>query len=216
MGGINSGTRTNKKRTVGTCFALDAARLRQWGKFVPGAGLVAGSVVWTDEDQPPRRAFYDVDIAAGAALGTLRVMHLDEKARDLSICTIGLVATRCHLGGLRWWLACPVQRYGSPCGRRARKLYLCENTFGCRECHGLTYLCRQQSDKRVAAAFRAGTDLSEFEARPDMTLAEAIFAAKVFQADDARRERAARRDVRRRSPRKRAEYYKFTGRRPGA
>lgn len=212
MGGINSGVRANKKRAVETCMALDAARLARWGKFVPGGGLVAGVVVWTDED----RAFYDVDIPAGAEAGTLRVMHLGEAGRDVSVCTVGLVATRCRLGGIRWWFACPVRRGGPPCGRRARKLYLCGNAFGCRECHGLTYRCRQRSDRRVAAALRAGTDLSEFEARPDMTLAEAIFAAKVFQADDARRERAVRRAVRRLSPKKRAEYYKYAGRRPDA
>lgn len=80
-----------------------------WPSTPPASGCgatasrVVGTVVWADEDRRPRWAFCDVDISAGVEVGKLQVLHLDEEGRDLSICTVGLVATCCHLGGLRWW-----------------------------------------------------------------------------------------------------------------
>jgi hypothetical protein len=53
--------------------------------------------------------------------------------------------TRPFFGGLRLWFACPA------CGRGARKLFLPPGgtEFGCRRCHGLTYMSSQESATRV-------------------------------------------------------------------
>jgi hypothetical protein len=58
--------------------------------------------------------------------------------------TIGLVTTT--PSGGRWWLSCPVRRGAGACGRKAGKLYLplYGRRFGCRDCHQLSYLSRQE------------------------------------------------------------------------
>ncbi len=60
---------------------------------------------------------------------------------------IPLVATRTPFGGRRWWLKCPLSVNGTPCHRRAAKLYLPpgEWYFGCRKCHGLSYRSSQEA-----------------------------------------------------------------------
>jgi hypothetical protein len=63
---------------------------------------------------------------------------------------VHLTTTRPHYGGTRWWFLCPLSRYGRPCGRRVRKLYLGGRYFGCRDCHDLTYRSRQEHDPRVS------------------------------------------------------------------
>jgi hypothetical protein len=61
--------------------------------------------------------------------------------------TVGLTTTRPPFGGLRWWLLCPLEADGRPCGRRVRKLYLPTDStiFGCRHCHRLSYTSSQRS-----------------------------------------------------------------------
>ena len=58
---------------------------------------------------------------------------------------VELEATPCHFGGQRWWFLCPSTKHGRPCHRRCRVLYLPsgETGFACRDCHQLTYQCRQ-------------------------------------------------------------------------
>ena len=53
--------------------------------------------------------------------------------------TYGLETTKCHFGGLRYWLKCH-------CGRRVYKLYIPpgEDVFKCRSCHNLTYNSRKR------------------------------------------------------------------------
>jgi hypothetical protein len=67
---------------------------------------------------------------------------------------VGLVMTRPHFGGCRWWFLCPLIVNGRPCNRRVAKLYLRGKYFGCRQCHDLTYTSSQQHDKRVDALRR--------------------------------------------------------------
>jgi len=66
-----------------------------------------------------------------------------------SSCVVALTITRPHLGGWRWWFACPLPLPGGDgvCGRRSRILYLRpgDRHPGCRLCLRLTYASRQQS-----------------------------------------------------------------------
>jgi hypothetical protein len=48
--------------------------------------------------------------------------------------TVGIVRTRCHLGGLRAWFICPTP----VCGRRVAVLYV-GGTLACRHCLRLAY-----------------------------------------------------------------------------
>lgn len=61
---------------------------------------------------------------------------------------VRLVASRCHLGGRRWWFLCPQPTHGVRCGRRVRKVYLRDGYFGCRHCHRLTFTSQQRSGCR--------------------------------------------------------------------
>jgi hypothetical protein len=51
-----------------------------------------------------------------------------------------LAETRPYFGGSRWWFQCPL------CRRRVQKLFLPPRgkTFGCRDCHRLTYNSRKE------------------------------------------------------------------------
>ena len=74
---------------------------------------------------------------------TLRYL-LDHEAIEIPI---QLVATQTAFHGHRWWLKCPLAVNGTPCPRRAAKLYLPpgERYFGCRECHQLAYRSSQEA-----------------------------------------------------------------------
>jgi hypothetical protein len=113
-----------------------------------------------------------------------------------------LAATPCHLGGVRWWLACPLARDGVGCGRRARKLYLRGRYFGCRHCHGLTYTSTQESDGRVYAALRGGLDLGGLDDLRGWSASKLGLALKVLAAERQRLGRLDRRTGRRRGRRK--------------
>jgi len=92
-------------------------------------GAVGYAVDTTDPHAPWVRVFYTVGPP-------------DEWIDD----RVGLVTSRPHLGGLRWWFACPFAPGGGPCGRRVGMLYLPpdECLFRCRHCHRLSYTkCRE-------------------------------------------------------------------------
>lgn len=52
---------------------------------------------------------------------------------------VELAATKCRLGGNRFWLICPLVKEGKPCRRRVGKLYISGKYFGCRTCYELGY-----------------------------------------------------------------------------
>lgn len=155
MGGFGSGQRWSKKRTVESCDAIDTAALRRWKLLVPGVAGRTGTLHWGRGEDRSSVAYV---LTVGRSAGVLRLaygvglprVHLDYSVR--------LVTTPCHLGGVRWWLICPLVRDTVACGRRVRKLYRRGSYFGCRSCHGLAYRSSQQSDSRVYALARAGLD----------------------------------------------------------
>ncbi len=60
---------------------------------------------------------------------------------------VGLVHTKCHLGGKRWWFICPLITDGRACRRRVGVLYKGSRYFGCRHCLNLTYKKCQESSR---------------------------------------------------------------------
>lgn len=53
--------------------------------------------------------------------------------------SISLLRTPCHYGSTRSWFGCP------GCGHRCAKLYFCDGSFRCRDCHGLGYRSQLQA-----------------------------------------------------------------------
>ena len=80
---------------------------------------------------------------------------IDEERVEIPI---RLVATRTQFGGRRWWLKCPLSLNGTPCHRRAGKLFLPpgERLFGCRECHCLAYQSSQEAHQMDRLNIRMG------------------------------------------------------------
>lgn len=191
MGGVFSGQRASKKRVVESCTTLDTADLNRWGPLKAGASRV-GSLEWRrgGEKEPSASVGYTLDVQGGA--GTLRLhYHVGQPAQRCDY-AVRLVATPCHLGGVRWWFVCPLVKGGLACGRRVRKLYLCGKYFGCRHCHGLTYRSCQESDSRVYAAVRGGLDLSRLGRVEGMSVQQLGFALKVLSFEQKRLDRPGR------------------------
>jgi hypothetical protein len=156
MGGFGSGQRWSKKGTVEGHYSLDAADLKRWKMLVPGTANRAGAFTWRRGEGNPSEVAYLLTV--GANTGTLRLIYSIKAANADLDYSVRLVTTGCHLGGVRWWLTCPLIRNNVACGRRVRKLYLSGRYFGCRHCHDLTYRSRQESDSRAYALARAGLD----------------------------------------------------------
>lgn len=57
---------------------------------------------------------------------------------------IELAGERVHLGGVRWWAACP------GCGKRRGAIYFAGGLARCRACFGLAYQCQRVSPFRRA------------------------------------------------------------------
>jgi len=153
MGGMGSGERWRKKRTVESCDHLSISTLKRSKLLVPGVRDQVGTFQWPSGE---RTSSVDYRITVGPTAGSLQlVYHIGLPKVKLDY-AVRLEATRCHLGGVRWWFVCPLSRDGVACGRRAAKLYLSGRWFGCRRCHDLTYRSQQTSDSRVYALARVG------------------------------------------------------------
>ena len=75
-----------------------------------------------------------------------------------------MVRTRPHFGGERWWFKCP------KCETLRAYVYLVPCVYSlCRECHGLTYVSRQEFN-RVS---RHGRGFRNFKHRMDRLLSKA-------------------------------------------
>lgn len=74
---------------------------------------------------------------------------------------VPLVATRCHLGGFRFWFKCPLLRKGVVCNRRVGVLYLDGNYFGCRQCHNLAYRSQHENRRSIFGQFFGSYDIEE-------------------------------------------------------
>ena len=152
MGGQGSGRwgLHTKRTTVEECLAIDAAKLARDGLLERAPGM--GSLRWTSTatgEEVASVAYLRRAEGNGLALDLFFTRTFADGTKD-SICDhVELLATQQPVGGERWWFACPVERGGSSCGRRMRKLYPPPGSrrFGCRGCHDLTYASSQESHK---------------------------------------------------------------------
>src|SRR5689334_2423818 len=83
---------------------------------------------------------------------------------------VEITATRCNLGGSRWWFHCPLVKRGIACKRRVRLLFLPLGAryFGCRACHNLIYESCQTHDSGVAPCSGFPPEILRFLARVDL------------------------------------------------
>lgn len=168
MGGFGSGRRSSRS-TVERCLVLDSSRLSREG-ILREASTRTGSWHWSAGGQTVAQIGYAAN--ASQSSPTLRLSYRACGA-DTSY-AIALQITKPQFGGNRWWFTCPLQRNGSACGRRVRKLFLPPQGryFGCRHCHKLTYRSRKEDRKTRALTttqairVRLGGSASLFEPFP--------------------------------------------------
>jgi len=190
MGGFGSGKRWSKKNVVEGCYSLDTATMKRWSLLVPGPSDRAGAFHWRRGESSSSVSYL---LTVGPSSGTLRLLY-STKSTDANFdYLVRLATTRCHLGGVRWWFVCPLSRNGVACGRRARKLYLSGNYFGCRYCHDLTYTSSQESDARVYAMLRSGLDPGAFGCAERMAATQLGLLLKALTLEENRLERLGKR-----------------------
>lgn len=153
MGGHGSGIPMGAvpRRTVEECPTLDVnALVRELGDLDRPA---AGRLDWHG-DAGGTTVAADFEFIPDPEIGPILRLHYSITAppppvRRVSV-PIRLQPTYPHLGGIRWWLTCPLILDGRPCHRRVGTLHLPPGAtyFGCRHCHGLTYLSRRKQRVR--------------------------------------------------------------------
>ena len=155
MGGTGSGKRWLKKQVVESCNWIDTATLNKRKLLVLGTTDCAGALEWRN---PVWGGVASVGyvLTVGPTTGKLRLQYGLGQPAEVIEYTVRLVATPCHMGGVRWWFLCPLSGGVAACGRRVRRLYFRGRYFGCRHCHGLAYRSSQRSDSRVYALARGG------------------------------------------------------------
>jgi len=77
----------------------------------------------------------------------LYLVFVDDEGIATPAQKIDLIRTPCRYGGWRFWFQCPLPRGSLTCGKRIGVLHAYKGIFGCRECHGMTYSCRQRNTK---------------------------------------------------------------------
>lgn len=111
--------------------------VRQWAR----RGLLAGSAgfTWTWSRGGDPAGSIGVVVDSGQCL-TLRYATTDTGTRRDVVQRVELLATGCHLGGVRRWFACPC------CGRRVALLYLRWGRFACRPCQRVAYASQSEDE----------------------------------------------------------------------
>ncbi len=167
MGGPGSGNwiRTKARTTTSSCLVLDLATLSRDQGLQYG---VKGVVTWTwPSGSIAARVAYRI-LREDTVPTAVELSYIWNNEKPVSH-LIGLQTSQLYSGGRRWWMCCPLERDGVPCGKRIAKLYLKGPYFGCRTCHDLTYQsCREShieqrlSDRadRLFSPMSIATDLA--------------------------------------------------------
>ncbi len=152
MGGIGSGTwfRENAKQAADELPALDI------NQFVRSQFLRAGTegeLNWTKFGESLARISFSVRTDPYGDY----VLWINYRWNGENIFTrIHLESTVPHYSGTRWFWTCPMSLERGKCDRRVAKLYLLNGSFGCRQCHDLTYLSCQRSHHLQRLSSRLG------------------------------------------------------------
>ena len=183
MGGAFSGFRGSKKRVVESCDTIDMADFNRWELLVPGTDRT-GRLEWRRGGQEEPYSALGYTLTVGRTVGVLRLRYQFGPPVETLDYSVRLVTTGCHLGGARWWLVCPLNTNGVPCGRRVRKVYRCGKYFGCRTCGNLTYTSQQKSDSRVYELARS--ELGGITDVRDMPVSQMVLVLKALDVQKKR------------------------------
>ena len=148
MGGFGSGNqfpRLYRKTTVEECYTFDINTICRTDELYAGR---TGSFAWSNSVTGERLGSigYSLGYDADDDLVLWLKYHFGDDTGPVKL-PIRLQTTRPHLGGIRWWMICPLIKAGTPCNRRVSKLQLRYQYFGCRHCHELTYQSSQEAHK---------------------------------------------------------------------
>lgn len=140
MGGYGSGRwgLSSKKYTVEDCLTLDLNFLLREGGVSPRSGKLNWS----------RGGVVHSSIGYSFEPGPLLRLNYTKNGESVNI-PVFLLSTTQRLGGVRYWMKCPLVINGISCNNRCSKLYCTPNCkfFGCRSCLDLTYESCQESHK---------------------------------------------------------------------
>jgi hypothetical protein len=150
VGGLGSGNFNHKgqpprRTTAEECLSIDASEWTREGILKAGVRQ-AGFWHWVYPGGREYSVGYEVNTTGGGD-AWVRLSYIPLLTGERMDYRVVLLATRPHLGGVRWWFTCPVPGPHGPCGRRVGKLHIPPDDvyFGCRRCHQLTYTSSQQS-----------------------------------------------------------------------
>ena len=144
-----------KRTTVEESLTLDLAQMARAGCFVPWC---TGRTTWSRGEKETAAIRFTVRPEADSLVLVLSYTWTPWGAKEGRVVElpIRLEQQPMRFGGCRWWGRCPLAVNGRPCNRRIGKVYFPHGSahFGCRVCHGLTYVSAQEHDKRVSALRR--------------------------------------------------------------
>jgi len=140
----------DRKVRVDETHAIDLAQLRRRGLLTGSNGA---RISWTTPARPGMWTESSLSLVRNPGGGPRAFVFVSRRQSVNgpvgagSSCVVALTITRPHLGGWRWWFACPLPlpEGDGLCGRRVRVLYLRpgDQQPGCRLCLRLTYASRQ-------------------------------------------------------------------------
>ncbi len=134
-----------RKSTVHASRVLDLLDIQRTGPLHSGA---RGVTSWRRGKEDAGSVGYSVGTFEGepTLLWLEYTTNLGTGPKTFHRYWVKIESTPCHFGRRRYWFICPMNADGRLCQRRSRILYLPPGgvKFGCRECHRLTYDCRQQ------------------------------------------------------------------------
>jgi hypothetical protein len=142
MGGSGSGRSYGSRYTKDNCLTLDLNFIAKKG----GIRTRRAQLIWYINDERHSALDYQIDMTS--PYGPRLTLDYKTKGEDVTE-GIRLSTTPQRLGGVRYWMHCPILRGDYACNRRCSKLYSAPGCkyFGCRDCLDITYQSCQDSHK---------------------------------------------------------------------
>ena len=146
-----------KKRLIEDCLAWNINDLTRAGVFKAPTNTPS-NCAWTAADG---EEIFRLDFYMNGNIEAPRlciVQKIEGLTRATTPDSIEIAFAPCHFGGQKRLFICPGNGGGTPCGRRAGKLYLVEGRWMCRKCGALTYSACRKHDRRLDALLRSPID----------------------------------------------------------
>jgi hypothetical protein len=119
--------------------SIDVRRWRREGRLRAGQQF---SWSWTSGGEPSGTINVRTEADAVVLIYRVRSFLAEWKSTEQRV---SITWTNCYFGGRRPWFICSVRSNTQYCGRRVAVLYLADESFACRKCHGLSYASQQKN-----------------------------------------------------------------------